>query len=97
MGVIVMRRTARRPAPELPAGQIVVPAPPAIPEATGTRWQQALQVLPMMLGTVATALLFAGRSGDKYSLVIGGFFGFSRKSVIRPASSAGSSAFPCWA
>ncbi|GIJ53872.1 type VII secretion protein EccCa [Virgisporangium aurantiacum] len=82
MGVVVVRRGARRPAPRLPAGDLVVPPPPAIPEPVGSRWQGALQVLPMLLGTVATALLFAGRSGDRYSLVIGAFFGLSTLGML---------------
>ncbi|GIJ74668.1 type VII secretion protein EccCa [Virgisporangium ochraceum] len=82
MGVVVVRRSARRPAPVLPTGDVVVPPPPAIPEPTGSRWQGALQVLPMLLGTVATALLFAGRSGDRYSLVIGAFFGLSTLGML---------------
>src|SRR5690348_3853021 len=82
MGLVVVRRNARRPAPDLPAGDVAVPPPPAVPEPVGSRWQGALQVLPMLLGTVATALLFAGRSGDRYSLVIGAFFGLSTLGML---------------
>jgi len=82
MGTTAVRRAPRRPAPELPTGDVVVPAPPAIPEPTGSRWQYALQALPMLLGTLATAWLFAGRSGDRTSLIIGGLFGLSMVGML---------------
>jgi DNA segregation ATPase FtsK/SpoIIIE, S-DNA-T family len=89
MGTTVVRRAPRRPAPELPSGDVLVPAPPAIPEPTGSRWQYAFQVVPMLLGTVATALLFAGRSGDRFSLIIGGFFGVSMLGMLATGWSGG--------
>jgi S-DNA-T family DNA segregation ATPase FtsK/SpoIIIE len=82
MGTVLVRRPPRRPVPELPSGDLAVPAPPAIPEPVGSRWLQLLQLLPMLTGTVATALLFAGRSGDRYSLVIGGIFGVSTLGML---------------
>ena len=44
----------------------------------------------MLTGTVATALLFAGRDGGTYSYVIGAIFGFSTLGML--FSSAGSGA-----
>jgi DNA segregation ATPase FtsK/SpoIIIE, S-DNA-T family len=82
MGTTVVHRAPRRPAPPLPAGDLAVPAPPPIPEVVGSRWQHLVQMVPLVAGTVATALLFAGRSGDRYSLVIGAIFGLSTLGML---------------
>src|SRR5262249_1525357 len=74
-GTVVVRRTARRPAPPMPAGELAVPPPPVLPAPAASRWTQLLMAIPMLSGTVATAFLFAGRQGGLYSYVIGGVFG----------------------
>ena len=76
MSTVVIKRPPRRPAPEIPTGELVVEPPPEIPQATGGRWQQLLMVLPMLGGTVAMAMMF-GRGGGAYSYVVGGMFGLS--------------------
>ncbi|MFE9654047.1 type VII secretion protein EccCa [Micromonospora sp. NPDC006431] len=81
MSTVVIKRPARRPAPEIPAGELPVEAPPEIPVATGGRWQQALMVLPMLGGTVAMAMMF-GRGGGAYSYVVGGMFGLSSLAML---------------
>ncbi len=90
MATVVVRRRPRRPAPELPAGELVVPAPPEIPQTVGSRWSQLLILLPMLTGTVATALMFAGRQGGAYAYVVGGVFGISSLGML--ATGFGSSA-----
>src|SRR5689334_22715565 len=75
MSTVIVKRLPRRAAPEIPTGELAVNPPPEIPQATNARWQQALMMLPMLAGTVATALLFAGRSGGTYSYIVGGVFG----------------------
>ncbi|HEV7897922.1 MAG TPA: type VII secretion protein EccC, partial [Planosporangium sp.] len=82
MSTVVVKRLPRRAAPDMPAGELAVDAPPEIPQATNARWQQVLQMLPMLAGTVATALLFAGRSGGTYSYVVGGVFGISTLGML---------------
>ncbi|MCW3841081.1 type VII secretion protein EccCa [Micromonospora yasonensis] len=89
MSTVVIKRPPRRPAPEIPAGELPVEAPPEIPVLTGGRWQQALMVLPMLGGTVAMAMMF-GRGGGAYSYVVGGMFGLS--SVAMLVTSWGSAA-----
>jgi len=79
---VIVRRRPRRAAPEIPAGPVAVEPPPEIPQATGSRWQQAFQVLPMLTGTIATGLLFAGRDGGAYSYLIGGIFGISTLGML---------------
>src|SRR3954451_14280725 len=87
VGVIVVKRAPRRPAPEVPAGELAVDAPPEIPQATGSRWQQALQVLPMLTGTIPPALLFGQRGGGTYQYVIGGIFGISTLGMLATSMS----------
>ncbi|MER6594245.1 type VII secretion protein EccCa [Micromonospora purpureochromogenes] len=89
MSTVVIKRPPRRPAPEIPVGELPVEAPPEIPAVTGGRWQQALMVLPMLGGTVAMAMMF-GRGGGAYSYVVGGMFGLS--SVAMLVTSWGSAA-----
>ncbi|MFU8873877.1 type VII secretion protein EccCa [Micromonospora sp. SL4-19] len=81
MSTVVIKRPPRRPAPEIPAGELPVEAPPEIPVGTGGRWQQALMVLPMLGGTVAMAMMF-GRGGGAYSYVVGGMFGLSSVAML---------------
>ncbi|MFD1320822.1 type VII secretion protein EccCa [Micromonospora sonneratiae] len=81
MSSIVIKRPPRRPAPEIPTGELSVEAPPEIPAATGSRWQQALMVLPMLGGSVAMAMMF-GRGGGTYSYVVGAMFGVSSLAML---------------
>jgi len=54
-----------------------------IPQPTGARWQQWLSVLPMLAGTVATAMMFGGREGaSTYTYVVGGIFGLSTLGML---------------
>ncbi len=80
--VVVVRRIARRPAPALPFGDVPLPAPPAMPASAGSRWTQSLMVVPMLIGTLATALMFAGRQGGAFSYVVGGAFGVSSLGML---------------
>jgi DNA segregation ATPase FtsK/SpoIIIE, S-DNA-T family len=63
MGTVVVRRPLRRPAPEMPAGELVLDAPPEIPPPAGRQWSQVLMVLPMVLMMGAMILLFSGSFG----------------------------------
>ncbi|WP_433055601.1 type VII secretion protein EccCa [Dactylosporangium sp. CS-033363] len=89
MTSVAIKRSPRRPAPDIPSGEIVVDAPPEVPRAPASRWQQLVQVVPMLTGTVATALLFAGRDGGTYSYVIGAIFGFSTLGMLLTTTGAG--------
>jgi S-DNA-T family DNA segregation ATPase FtsK/SpoIIIE len=82
VATVVVRRGPRRAAPELPAGELAIQAPPEVQHVTGSRWGQLLAVLPMLTGTVATAMMFAGRQGGTYSYVVGGVFGVSSLGML---------------
>ncbi|GIF11234.1 type VII secretion protein EccCa [Actinoplanes teichomyceticus] len=92
MGTVVIRRAERRPAPEIPVGDLPVEPPPEVPPEVGGRWQQALMVLPMLGGTVAMAMMMGQGRGGPYSYVIGGLFGISALAML--TSSVGSAAGP---
>jgi S-DNA-T family DNA segregation ATPase FtsK/SpoIIIE len=81
VSTVVIKRPPRRPAPEIPVGELPVDPPPEIPAVAGGRWQQALLVLPMLGGTVAMAMMF-GRGGGAYSYVVGGMFGLSSVAML---------------
>ena len=82
VATVLVRRAPRRPAPELPTGDLPVLPPPEIPRTIGSRWSQLLVLLPMLTGTVATAMMFAGREGGTYSYIIGGVFGISSLGML---------------
>ncbi|WP_030438209.1 type VII secretion protein EccC [Actinoplanes subtropicus] len=92
MSTVVIKRSARRAAPEIPTGEIAVEPPPEIPQTTGGRWQQAMMALPMLGGSVAMAMMMGqGRSGP-YGYVVGGLFGVS--SIAMLTTSFGASGSP---
>ncbi|MBL7254444.1 type VII secretion protein EccCa [Paractinoplanes lichenicola] len=92
MSTVVIKRSARRPAPEIPTGEIAVEPPPEIPQATGGRWQQAMMALPMLGGSVAMAMMMGRGSTGPYAYVIGGLFGIS--SIAMLVTSFGSNGSP---
>ncbi|MFS8478020.1 MAG: type VII secretion protein EccCa [Micromonosporaceae bacterium] len=82
MSTVVVQRPPRRATPEIPSGELTVEAPPEIPQETTGRWPMLLMALPMLTGTLATALMFAGREGGAYSYVVGGMFGLSSLAML---------------
>src|SRR4051794_40835322 len=92
MSTVVVKRSARRPAPEIPTGDLGVEAPPEIPQSGGARWQQAMMALPMLGGSVAMAMMMGRGTGGAFSYVVGGLFGVSSLAML--ATSFGSSGSP---
>ncbi len=82
MGTIVVRRPPRRPAPDLPSGELILEAPPEIPRAGGKQWAQMLMMVPMVAGSAAMALLFTGSSSGPMRFVVGGLFGMSALGMV---------------
>ena len=91
MSTVVIKRSARRPAPEIPAGELAVEPPPEIPQATGGRWQQAMMALPMLGGSVAMAMMMGQGRGGAYSYVVGGLFGVSSIAMLSTSFGANGS------
>jgi len=94
LSTVVIRRPPRRPAPPIPAGDLVLDAPPQIPPAEGRSWTQFLQVIPMLAGTFAFGLLFMFSSSKQGPLqwVVGLMFGVSALGML--ATSWGPAAGP---
>ena len=82
MSAVVHRRPPRLPAPEYPSGELVVGSPPEVVPPGGRRWAQMMMMLPMLAGSVAMALMFAGSSRSSLAYVTGGLFGVSALGMI---------------
>jgi S-DNA-T family DNA segregation ATPase FtsK/SpoIIIE len=78
LSTVVYRRPLRRPAPELPRGEIPLLPPPELPNPR-RNWMFLLYGLPMMAGGVAMVLMYTGSNGTRGPLgyVVGGLFGVS--------------------
>ncbi|GGL03499.1 type VII secretion protein EccCa [Mangrovihabitans endophyticus] len=90
MSTVIIKRPARRPAPEIPTGELAVEAPPEIPQVTGGRWQQAMMALPMLGGSAAMAMMMGRGGGGPFSYVVGGLFGLSSLAMLATSFSGGS-------
>ncbi|MBX7270173.1 type VII secretion protein EccCa [Micromonospora sp. Llam7] len=77
MSTVVVKRPARQPEPEYPSGEVLLEAPPEVPAPSGKAWGQMMMMLPMLAGSFAMALMFAGRGGSTLGYVTGGLFGLS--------------------
>jgi S-DNA-T family DNA segregation ATPase FtsK/SpoIIIE len=82
LGTIVVKRPPRRPAPEYPSGELILAPPPEIPQPGGKAWGQMMMMLPMLGGSAAMALMFAGRGGSTLGYVTGGLFGLSAVGML---------------
>ncbi len=84
MATVVVRRPLRRPAPEMPTGELLLEAPPEIPTPTGRSWTQALMVLPMMAMMASIILLSSAGSTNTSPLryVTFGLFGFAMLGML---------------
>jgi S-DNA-T family DNA segregation ATPase FtsK/SpoIIIE len=85
MGTIVVKRAPRRPAPEIPAGELVIDPPPEIPQTTGGKWQQAIMMLPMIGGGLSMAMMYGAGSGaanKPMSYIAGGMMGLSSLGMV---------------
>jgi S-DNA-T family DNA segregation ATPase FtsK/SpoIIIE len=73
----LFRRPPRRPAPQLPRGELLLESPPELAEELPRGFGQLLMILPMVAGVGAMAFLYAGRGGGTMTYVVGGLFGVS--------------------
>jgi S-DNA-T family DNA segregation ATPase FtsK/SpoIIIE len=77
VSTVVFRRPARRPAPELPRGEVLLESPPELPESVSSGLGAAMTYLPMAAGGGAMALMFVGRGGGPLQYVTGIMFAVS--------------------
>ena len=83
MATVLVSRPPRRQAPPLPAGQLVLEAPPEIPKPQGRNMGQMLMVLPMVGGSAAMAMMFGGGAGSGATRwVVAGLLGVSALGML---------------
>src|SRR5262245_44965407 len=89
MGTVVVKRGPRRPAPEIPSGELVIEAPPEIPQASSGRWQQALMALPMVGSMLPMAYMMGTSQNSKMGYIMGGMMGLSSIRMLAMSFSQG--------
>ncbi|MEV5543864.1 type VII secretion protein EccCa [Saccharopolyspora shandongensis] len=82
MATVVVKRPARRPAPEMPAGELVLQAPPEIPPPPARQWTQVFMVLPMVAMTAGMMLMFSGSLGGSIRFVMYGLMGVAMLGMV---------------
>ena len=89
MGLVMVKKRPRRPAPELPDGDLTVDPPPELPQPGGKNWAQMLMVLPMLAGSGAMVLMMMGSGGGSMGgsgialrAAMGGMFGVSMLGMV---------------
>ena len=82
MATVIVKRPARRPAPDLPSGELVLEAPPEIPVPSGKQWTQALMMLPMAAMMGAMLISFSGAIAGGMRVVVYGLFGAAMVGMV---------------
>ncbi|GAB3413868.1 type VII secretion protein EccC [Flindersiella endophytica] len=82
MATMVVRRPVRRPAPELPGGELLLEAPPELPEPGGRQWMYMLMMLPMVLMMGGMVVLYSTSMGGGAGSVRYVFFGLFGAAMI---------------
>jgi S-DNA-T family DNA segregation ATPase FtsK/SpoIIIE len=91
VGIVVFRRPARRRPPPLPSGELLLEAPPELPESVGGGFSMALIYLPMLAGGAAMAFMFMGTGAQPITIVAGAMYGVSMAGMMIGQISRGSS------
>ncbi|WP_307849702.1 type VII secretion protein EccCa [Qaidamihabitans albus] len=81
---MIVQRPVRRPAPELPSGDVVLDPPPENPEPKGRNWTRSLMVLPMlcMMGGMVLMIGARGGIGGPIMYVAGGLLALGMLGMI---------------
>lgn len=74
MATVTVKRPARRPPPEMPAGEVMLEAPPEIPAPAGRQWTQLVSMLPMIAVMAAMLILFSGGVAGGLRIAVFGLF-----------------------
>ncbi|MEI8410789.1 MULTISPECIES: type VII secretion protein EccCa [unclassified Kribbella] len=82
MATMVVRRPDRRPGPDLPGGELLLSAPPEVPEPGGRQWAQMLIVLPMVAMMGAMLLMFSSSIAGGLRIAIYALFGVAMVGMI---------------
>lgn len=90
MSTVIVRRTDRHDAPQLPSGEIKLQSPPEIPEVTTDGFRQTLMYLPMLVMMVGMSAAFVGNSSNKIMYVGGGAMAVGMGGMVVAQMSRGS-------
>ncbi|MFD2414721.1 type VII secretion protein EccCa [Amycolatopsis pigmentata] len=82
MATVLVKRPARKPAPEMPAGELMLQPPPAIPAPPGRQWAQVFTVLPMLAMMASMLLLYSGSMAGSIRFVIYGLMGVGMLGMV---------------
>jgi DNA segregation ATPase FtsK/SpoIIIE, S-DNA-T family len=82
VGTVIVKRPPRRPAPELPSGEVILDPPPEAPQPTGRNWQRMMMIMPMGAGAAAMGLMMGTQRGGALAYVAGGMYGVSILGMI---------------
>ncbi|MFC9256766.1 type VII secretion protein EccCa [Amycolatopsis thailandensis] len=82
MATVVVKRPARKPAPEMPAGDLILQAPPEIPPPPGRQWTQVLTVLPMVAMMAGMLLMYSGSMAGSMRFAIFGIMGVGMLGMV---------------
>ncbi len=84
MSTVIVKRPPRRPAPEIPSGEVILDPPPELPPPISQSWMRLMMLLPMVAGSGAMALMFARQGGraDPIMYITGGMFGLSMLGMV---------------
>ena len=77
MGLVIVKRPPRRPAPAVPSGEVVLDPPPEVPSASGKGWSRMLMIMPMAAGAAAMGLMMGTQRSGPMAYVAGGMYGVS--------------------
>ena len=77
MTYVLFRRPPRRPGTPMPKGELLLQAPPTMPERGSAGAANLLFYLPMVLGAGAMGFLYIGLGGGAVTYIVGGMFALS--------------------
>src|SRR2546423_8603331 len=82
VATVIVKRPPRRPAPEVPSGEVVLEPPPENPQPGGKAWGRVLMMLPMAAGSAAMGLMMGVQRGGPLAYMAGGMYGVSVLGMI---------------
>jgi S-DNA-T family DNA segregation ATPase FtsK/SpoIIIE len=82
VATVVVKRPVRRPAPEMPSGELMLEAPPEIPPPPARQWLQVLMVVPMIAMMAAMMLMFSGTLAGTIRFIVYGLFALGMLGMV---------------
>jgi S-DNA-T family DNA segregation ATPase FtsK/SpoIIIE len=82
LATFIVKRPLRRPAPDLPTGELVLDPPPENPPPGGRNWTRALMILPMLAGAAGMALMLGAGNRGVLMYIAGGLYGCAMLGMV---------------